>query len=396
MMPQDYRILFLGQERPEADTLWDLLTLRVQELGIDPNEWLHRWDRTDYHNAQTAGEMPLPLVTIYLGSPNPADLSEVQDIIRRGLPVFPIATSDDPSVFHKELPEECWNFQCTFQNKADWQDQLIQAILETLALIRERRRIFISYKRDNASGVAHQLFDALNGRGFQVFLDTAQVAPGRNFQNVLMHHLVDSDLLILLDTQGIGASEWVEKELLQAEDHGIAVLRLVWPDGGCHLSWKMFQEILQLKKDDFSQVLCPPGMNDRLENSTMAIILSRVEAMRAKAVGRHLKSLQLYCHDMAAGVGLKTAHHPGGLLLIRDERPTAWLSLLMGVPVSQDFHAFQKDQPSRKLPSCLTSLYYKSEGMDPVQKRHIQWLQQELTISLLDQVTLADWLGEIP
>ena len=54
-------------------------------------------------------------------------------------------------------------------------ESIVQRILEELRLVREKRLVFISYRRDEAIAVAEQLYRAFDERAFDVFLDTHSV-----------------------------------------------------------------------------------------------------------------------------------------------------------------------------------------------------------------------------
>ncbi|MEO5371231.1 MAG: toll/interleukin-1 receptor domain-containing protein [Magnetococcus sp. DMHC-1] len=391
MMNKGYRVLCLGANKPESQALWQLLAQQVQELGINPDEWLQRWHTEDYKKARAQGEIPLPLAVIYWGNQTQTDLDTLQHIAGQGIPLFPIVSKNDKDTIKEELPVVCQDFQCTFQDQPDWRARLANSILESLSLLRDRRRVFISYKRDEASAVAHQLFDALNGVGYRPFLDTAEITPGKAFQPLLMQQLVDSDLLILLDSPGISQSDWVKKELDQAEDQSIDILYMIWPNKITASPERKIRESLALGTQDF---VGDTTKNVQLHPGTLARILTQVEKMRARTVGRRMVSLQNHCRDAAAASGLTALFQPDGLMLQKNGAPRAWLRVIVGIPGSRDFHALHQSLP--KLPVKMTAMYYNGSGIDSDWKAHLQWLNQELPDYSLDENTLPDWLGCVP
>lgn len=104
------------------------------------------------------------------------------------------------------------------------------ALLETLNLLPRQRRIFLSYKRDEAREAAVQLADALANRQFEVFLDTRGVPPADDFQAQLWHKLCDCDVLLMLHTPGYFQSRWTSAEFGRALAKHIPVLSVTWPD----------------------------------------------------------------------------------------------------------------------------------------------------------------------
>src|SRR5580693_1170618 len=98
-------------------------------------------------------------------------------------------------------------------------------LLEALALLRETRRLFISYRRSESRKVAIQLYEALDEKTFDVFLDTISIRPGEEFQKVLAHRLADVDVIVLLHTRDFIGSRWTITELTQANAMNVAILR---------------------------------------------------------------------------------------------------------------------------------------------------------------------------
>src|SRR3546814_9098176 len=66
--------------------------------------------------------------------------------------------------------------------------------------------------------------------GFDVFLDTHDIRPGDPFQDVLWHRLVDSDVMVMLDTPTYFDSRWTRQEIGRARAQEIQVLRVIWPE----------------------------------------------------------------------------------------------------------------------------------------------------------------------
>src|SRR3546814_16825784 len=64
--------------------------------------------------------------------------------------------------------------------------------------------------------------------GFDVFLDTHDIRPGDPFQDVLWHRLVDSDVMVMLDTPTHFDSRWTRQEIGRERAKEIQVLRVIW------------------------------------------------------------------------------------------------------------------------------------------------------------------------
>src|SRR3546814_19005773 len=56
------------------------------------------------------------------------------------------------------------------------------------------------------------------------------IRPGDPFQDVLWHRLVDSDVMVMLDTPTYFDSRWTRQEIGRARAKEIQVLRVIWPE----------------------------------------------------------------------------------------------------------------------------------------------------------------------
>ena len=99
-----------------------------------------------------------------------------------------------------------------------------------MRLLRENRKLFISYRRTDSSAVANQLFDAFVRNNYDVFLDTYSINPAKNFQEELHHRMTDCDVLIQLYTNDFKNSKWCNEEIISANQKQIGVVEIIWPD----------------------------------------------------------------------------------------------------------------------------------------------------------------------
>ena len=109
-------------------------------------------------------------------------------------------------------------------------DRIFSALLECVGLLPRQRRVFLSYRRTEATAAAVQLFAELSARQFEVFLDTQGIGPAIDFQEALWHQLCDVDVLVMLETANYFESRWTSAEYGRALSKGIGVLRVQWPD----------------------------------------------------------------------------------------------------------------------------------------------------------------------
>lgn len=255
------------------------LDVRVTQLGLEPGVDVLVVDETSYP-ADLDGDVPV--AGVYFGAPTQSDKSvaAAQDLVARGAYVLPVVpdvmhfTSHVPAVLgpiNGDAPEP----------GGELAQRVASRIAEHLGLLRRRRLAFISYKRAESTGVANQLHDALEARGFEVFLDTYSVEKGVEFQPVLWDRMADADLLVLLDTKTAFKSRWVEEEVSRATMMGLAVLQLVWP-GHTRTPGTDACDAVDPDAGDFEA----PGPDDaagRLRAPFLARLVSQAEDLRARA-----------------------------------------------------------------------------------------------------------------
>ncbi len=112
---------------------------------------------------------------------------------------------------------------CFYQ---DVKQHVIPCVLARSGITPDDYRVFISYKRDETSALADQLFEVLSAAGFDVFLDRHCLPAGVSFQQYLSQELVDKSMLVLLESAGVVASDWVKWEIDLAKQSKMGLLAL--------------------------------------------------------------------------------------------------------------------------------------------------------------------------
>jgi len=92
-------------------------------------------------------------------------------------------------------------------------------------------RVFVSYRREDGQDLADQLFDELNRRNFDVFLDQYRIGAGVIFQERLMEELAHKSMVVVLETPKITVSKWVEQEVVFAVVNRLGLLAVQVPNG---------------------------------------------------------------------------------------------------------------------------------------------------------------------
>jgi len=150
----------------------------------------------------------------------------IPELLRKGIPILPVVSTLDR--FEVEIPPSLRSLNGIGYD-SDGQARVSTALLECLGLLPHQRRVFVSYRRQEARDAALQLFDELSARRFDVFLDAHGIPPAEDFQAMLWHRLCDSDVLLMLDTASYFESRWTDAEFGRALAKGISVFRVGWP-----------------------------------------------------------------------------------------------------------------------------------------------------------------------
>lgn len=302
----------------------------------------------------------------------------VEDLLKRGTPIIPIASTSGK--IGSELPDRLKPFNClTFD--ADGPTRIATALLECLGLLPRQRRVFVSYRRDEAKEAALQIFNSLSSKIFDVFLDTHGILPAEDFQGVLWHRLCDSDVLLMLDTPEYFSSRWTSSEFGRALAKGISILRVGWPGVAAspRTATTSSLELLVTEVD---------VANGRLSNHALGRIAAQLETLRAQShAARNLNLFSSLKRDVECiggaviGVGIHNAIHlrlPDGKEVI--VYPT------VGVPTSMTLNEVV-DYASGKEAAIL----YDHVGLQEKWLKHLVWLGTNISSARWVRSSEAAW-----
>ncbi|WP_332852792.1 toll/interleukin-1 receptor domain-containing protein [Duganella sp. S19_KUP01_CR8] len=219
-----YELAVLGTPSAEQlGTLQELLLAACRQFGLDlgrditltiqPEEF-----RPSFRSAAAA---------IFFGGIDSVNVDIAKVIDCETMTILPVASSD--AAVNTEIPPPLRRLNCLFADKVS-PERIFHALLECVGLLPRQRRVFLSYRRNEATPAAVQLFAELSARQFEVFLDTQGIGPAVDFQETLWHQLCDVDVLVMLETPAYFESRWTSAEYGRALAKGIGVLRIQWPD----------------------------------------------------------------------------------------------------------------------------------------------------------------------
>ncbi|MEM7406851.1 MAG: toll/interleukin-1 receptor domain-containing protein [Pseudomonadota bacterium] len=252
-------------------------------------------------------------------------------------------------------------------------------VIESLGLMRARRKIFISYVRAESRGVALQLAEALPRRWYQVFLDTQSIAPGAEFQARLLEELTDSDMLILLGTADVPNRPWVQVEIEAAVEAALGGLEVVWPHARA-LPEAAFLEQLALTENTFDVA---SGMPDStLTQPALNVLLNRIADVRFKALAFRENALvehvQFHARAQRWHATLRRGRY---VLLSKPGYQAIHLTTEVGVPDSRRFEAAVRIAEQE---SAAPRILLDPTRLQVSTRHHLNFLERRLDCPLVD------------
>ncbi|MBO0494435.1 toll/interleukin-1 receptor domain-containing protein [Pseudomonas sp. Marseille-Q1929] len=307
-----------------------------------------------------------------------ADHPSLPSLLRGGVPVVPVVSDLDRVA--TEIPEILHPLNCLSYANGGVK-RIATALLECAGLLPKQRRVFVSYRRDEARQTAMQMFEALSARHFDVFLDTHSIAPAEDFQAMLWHRLCDSDVLLMLDTPDYFNSRWTAAEFGRALAKGISVLRVGWPEAqrNARLATASLAEL------DASEIDVISG---RISDPAIDRICLQLEEVRSKSHAVRTVNLvsNLRIGIEAIGgevIGMGTGR--GIRVRLPDDRMVV-VYPTVGVPTSTTMHEASMSSPDESV-----AILYDHIGLHPQWLSHLDWLGQYIQATHWVKACEAGW-----
>jgi hypothetical protein len=362
-----YQVILLGSNGPHRDRLRRLIEERTVELGLAPDT-IRFFDESD---AQIR-DMRLPSMAVFFGSPSHAvDAPLVTSLIEDSIVIAPLVPS--MTSVSAQIPPQLRHVNALSIGDAGI-ERVASLVMETFRLLRRERRLFISYRRDYAQPLAERLYDALDARGFDVFIDVRSVPPAVDFQSELWHRMSDSDVVVLIDTPGFRESRWTIEELAKANATNIQILHLLWP-GQEEDSSSAFSHFEKLQRSDFSGG--KPGRGRRIKKGAITRICNLVEGLRAQAIAaRYRYLIDNFC-NAARDLGMNPVVQPDRCILLDFASSKKSLAVVpaVGVPTSDRIHEmFAAAAGGRDV-----WIVYDNRGVLSAWLNHLDWLDNAPT-----------------
>jgi hypothetical protein len=390
-MTTKYQIIKLGVDNPFYEEVLDIMYHHIQELGLAKESILE----IDENNFKTEYKGNAPTFCLYFGNNSGSykniDLLEI--LIKDANLVLPVAS--DLEKFSSQIPKELENvngFELATNNDIE---KLVSCILEGLSLLRLSRRLFISYKRDESSTVAIQLFEQLEKNGFDVFLDTHSIRPGEPFQEELWHRMADTDVVVLLNTPGFLNSNWTTQELAKANSMSIGILQVIWPSHKLERDAELSIPI-QLSDSDFGNKIYKKPTS-YLNPNTVSNIISQVESLRARSLASRQDNIITEFIASSNRVGKKADLQSEKFITIqRSDGKELVIIPTVGVP--QAFTYNQSEELVARIKSKNVAgafLLFDHRNIREKWIKHLDWLDNYLPVKTIKIVKAEEWLKTI-
>jgi hypothetical protein len=381
--PHFYELLLLGDRSALRSVLETKLMSHVAELGVPP----HAVKILDEKNA-AGRSRKLPSIAVFFGYEGAADTSHplLRELLDDSVTIVTLVSA--LTKVSNELPECLRHINALSHTAPGAIDRTVSTILEHFRLLRSERKLFISYKRSDSQSVANALYDELDRRGFDVFIDTRSVPPAKDFQKELWHRLADSDIIVLLDTPGFRLSRWTTEELARANATNVQILHILWPgqeDDGS----SAFSCFHRLTDADFSGSTL--ANEAALGAKALSDICDEAEGLRARAIAARYRYLVDGFCDAARDLGFSPNVHPDRWISV--ERKDGMLGVIpaVGVPTSDRIHRTFSQLASQS-PSEMW-LIYDNRGLLEEWVAHLDWLDKHLPIRTVRMATAYEALG---
>ncbi len=388
MIPMNfkYQVILLGTLTKLSEDIIELLFRQIEDLKLSKDAY--KIIRENDFDQEYKGNQPT--YVLYFGDKagDHKDVNYVEKLLKDGNAILPIYYDS----FSREIPKILEN-----QNGLRWENanemKAVNLALESFGKLRSTRKVFISYKRDQSTSVAVQLFEALERANFDVFLDTHSIKQGEPFQEELWHRMTDCDVIVLLNTSNFLESQWCKDEVAESSAKKIGVIQLVWPD---HKLESMAEICFprQLKKHDFKDGIYDKKEVSKLVDDTVNEIVSQVESVRARNLASRQDGLITNFLNIARKHGKDVSLQPERFITqaIGGDRKRVFIPLV-GIPqsINCEQSSALKDEISE---SNIDKIFLIYDDLRIREKwlKHLDYLNNHLDVKTIKMQNFETWL----
>lgn len=393
-MEYKYQLILLGSEVQAKPQILSKLFQKLKDLGLPKN--ILRTIESDKYSSQYLGNQPA--FGIYFGDSNGnhKHLDITDKLLKDGTMILPVYFGPEEGAFSKEIPYILSNQNAIRFNDSET-DRIANIILESFELLRSTRKIFISYRRNESSSVAIQLYEALESYNYDVFLDTHTIGKGEPFQDELWHRMTDCDVIVLLNTPKFLESHWCKEEFAEAGTKKIGLVQLIWPnhdikkiDSGSHISYPLI-----LKESDFVDNIYNNKDRSKLVDIAVEEIIQKVESVRARNLASRQDNLITDFRNIAIECGRNVTVQPEKFLTedVPSGKKIIYIPTI-GIPQSTSCQAAEIRHAIEINKQASVRLIYDDLRIRDKWLKHLDWLNDNFKkdILTLKKQEFRSWL----
>lgn len=319
--------------------------------------------------------------------------------------------SVDTDVDFNQLPEECIIIPISHKGKnventgSDLQkinafeyddknhsgsiDNLCDIILDKLGIIKNSRKIFISYKRSETKRLAEMVRKELSDAGYTVFLDTRDIDVGSDFMQEIRQSILESDIFLMLSSESYYDSLYTKKELYAACVSGTAIVVLSSKGNiNKNLNGLEYVEIEEYNNNCTKQRMIQLSDKDRIN------IINKIQYVRQCLwKSRHQRLNRRISLFQEKEPFLQGVHIPSKLI-----REHSIIYSVTGLPNTLDFQKIQQHGSRFTEVTGKNKVYalYDDLTLPVSYSKHLKWLNAEMrNINLIKTSTFESDTSQI-
>jgi TIR domain len=380
-----YQLIFLGTIKPLTRNLISKYYEKIDDLKLQKEFYeIYFKEQLDSYKGNQ------PTFIIYFGNENEdfEDLAEIEMLLKDGNIVLPIFFNS----FSQEIPKILSN-QNGLKYTEYHEDKIVDLVLESFGKLRSSRKVFISYKRDESTSVAIQLYEALEKNNFDVFLDTHSIKQGDPFQDELWHRMTDCDVILLLNTPKFLESEWCEKEIAEASVKQIGIIQAIWPN---HRLERMAEVCFPytLSDSNFLKGIYDNKDTSKLNDETINNLVNQVESIRARNLASRQDNLITEFLNSASKYGKNVTIQPERFITEEiDNNKRRIFIPSVGIPQSFDCNTSSELKKEIKEYSVEeVYLIYDDVRIREKWLNHLSYLNEYLDVKTIKKQEFDLWL----
>lgn len=385
----EVEVIFAAGDR-QSEERFELLSRAIatelRELG------LHRTLNVATIEFTPSGE-EAPALGVYLASgaalAEPCLSERVAAALAAGRVVIPVV--DDPRAFSTSVPEPLVPINAWAWSGEDPEVRLARFVLEQLGIEESKRKVFISYKREDGLMAAEQLRDLLSKARFEPFIDRFNIRPGEDVQATIGDELEKHAFMLLLETPLAHSSDWVYDEVDYALSHAMGITIVRWPGNPPEVPGSVGLPRVQLADED----LHPDEHGyEVLLDGAIERVLAEVEAAHARGLVRRRRNLIRNIEEAASAAGCLSTPLPNWQLQV--SCPAGEHSTLCGItprlPSANDLQLL--DQARERLGDTATAvLVHAARQLRPELRGHLEWVAGDRRLVLTPENAIGSrWM----